>query len=1070
MPRHGLCWAEGAVVRIVLVTVCLLGISSASFPSLVRFAAAAAETDKLAEILYVRGCREPTSADARETMGCFASASAGQGGATLPKSVVLSLQGVNLPTDLYDHRVLLQEYRRPSLLGEEPSETAGADGGEGDTRGRLPIAMLCERPSVSELFPSQLITCELVNPLLTMNTSDVWLPRLKRLLDKTVWFDVRLEVKRGDANDYRAVSVLRRAVQLQVRNISQTDNNTDETAQKRQHRAVSWEEVRQHPLERLYSPISASEVNATASKGKASAEQGDNGLFEDADALQHGERVWVELGIGGLKRELRSLFRRVFLSRLPSLAPLAEALELQHVRGVILYGPPGNGKTLIARNLFRLLGPNTRLSVVNAADILSKFVGESEKNLRDVFEGYDIGTSSKAEDAEKSGEKTAADKTASKGKAAKAGTLQVLVIDEFEALFRRRGHSGDESSAKAVYDGVTNTLLSLMDGVKSRNDLLVVGLTNRLQAIDQALLRPGRFEVLLEIPAPDVPGREDIFFIHTDRLRAHHFIAPDVDLHTLALESGGFSGSDIAGTVRSAVSYALLRYRKDGLFANLSSGAPQKEATKTRMKEQTTHGVAAASNEPAEEYGHRPGDMGGAGGLSQLDNGRDHNDEARESASASSSPFSFDTTSFQVTRADFERAMKDIRSAKDEASALSQLSTDGDGAAADVIDFDGTVKSNVERATAVMSRVMQSDRTTTGLIAITGAPGTGKSTIARTLTRVQDFTTVRFFSCRRLTELRDREEQLAKLRDALSEASHTERGLVVLDDYDVLVDSIGGGGGYAAMTLRGLLYEYMHRPGGVSRALVADSPLAAAEDAGGEAEAGSVVVNAGSRVSADRNRRVLVLTSTLSSVLQPLSFDVHLRVHPVLRRGAATLLTEYRVVDAAHAPAVAAAYPVSMSFRTFLRVTDMSLQRWIQQLPTTTTATADGVKLQDVKAKQPGGEQGATTATKGDVQLPAYFATSEAMRSTYDELHAEQKVANFYTVTTDEGYRSFVASVRAITANMRLTDPYEGWNGNGDEDEEKNDADEEDGDDVDGEPESTMDLDTVVGAADELLW
>ncbi|KAK7198101.1 vesicular-fusion ATPase-like protein [Novymonas esmeraldas] len=991
--------------------------------------------DVTPEILYVRGCRDG-AVEARETTRCFAvpPGTPASSPAAPASSVKLSLQGQHLPSEIRIsdngipdrpvHRVLLQEHRHPRLAGEAQSET--------DTRLLERIVLSCDRPTASTVFPTQLISCELANPLVRFAQVEEMSAQLARMTGRSVWFDVRLEERRGgDAAAFRTVAVLRRAVELRVANVTEASADTAADTLQRQATQVSWEDVRQHPLERLYAPpSSASKKRAgrPARGGGGSGAATDDAY--DSDPSSDGEEVWVELGIGGLKRELRSLFRRVFLSRLPSLAPLAEALQLQHVRGVVLYGPPGNGKTLIARNLFRLLGPNTRLSVVNAADILSKFVGESEKNLRDVFEGYEIGTSTKEETAQQ--ESRQFDRAAHKSRGPqKKDTLQVLVIDEFEALFRRRGHSTDESSAKAVYDGVTNTLLSLMDGVKSRNDLLVVGLTNRLQAIDPALLRPGRFEVLIEIPAPDVPGREDIFFIHTQRLREQNFLAPDVVLRDMALESGGFSGSDIAGTVRSAVSYALLRYRRDGLFhVNRDDGAEDAD------EEEEEVAAAKGPLSDAEMIGHRTGDIGGLG-LHEKE--EEEGGDGDSSAAAAPSPF-------QVTLADFERAMKDIRSAKDESSALSQLSSDGDGAGADVVDHDGTVSKNIARATAVVERAMQSDRTVTAMLAITGAPGTGKSTVARALTRVYDFTTVRYFSCRRLAELPDREEQLAKLRDALSDASHTESGLVVLDDYDVLVDAMGSGG-YAANTLRGLLYEYMHRSGGVSRSLVANSPLAAAEEAGGEAAGGNMVVNAGLRVSAERNHRVLVLTSSLPSVLQQLSFDAQLRMRPVLRSGAAALLQEYRVADSAHASKAAEAYPVSMSYRTFLRITDMSLQRWARELDTAAAAAS--------------GEEGEGEGT----ELPAYFATSDGMRSVYAELHAEQVAANFYAVQDDTASRSFVTAVRATVANMGLMDPYQGWSVEDDTDDDGTEG----SDDADME-EGAVDVDELVGVADELLW
>ncbi|CAJ1029044.1 AAA domain (Cdc48 subfamily) [Leishmania utingensis] len=967
--------------------------------------------DSAPEILYVRGCRDG-AAEARETTGCFATrvgVSASSSPSPVPiASVRLSLQGVHLPSEVRDldngdsqavlHRVLLQEHRRPPLLGQAQSDA--------DTRLLEKIVLTCNQPTASPVFPTQLISCELANPLLSLAGVEGMAPQLVRLVSQPVWFDVRLEERRSGEEVYRAISVLRRAVELRVTNTTRTEGEPAAEALHREAKRVSWEEVRQHPLERLYAPSSASQDSARlAGKSRSGAKD----PF-DSDPATSGEEVWVELGIGGLKRELHTLFRRVFLSRLPSLAPLTEALQLQHVRGVILYGPPGNGKTLIARNLFRVLSPDTRLSVVNAADILSKFVGESEKNLRDVFEGYNIGTRSAEETAQhESGQTSRSAPKASDPK--KKGALLVLVIDEFEALFRRRGHSSDESSAKAVYDGVTNTLLSLMDGVKSRNDLLVVGLTNRLQAIDPALLRPGRFEVLIEIPAPDLYGREDIFFIHTERLREQNFLAPDVTLRDLALESGGFSGSDIAGTVRSALSYALLRYRMDGLF----QGTP----------ESTEAGEGSSGVPDAEMIGHRVSGVDGC----ELEEGTGEND-SMTSAASSPSPF-------QVTLSDFQRAIKDIRSAKDEASVLSQLSTDSEGSGTEVVDHDGTVSKNIKRATAVIESVMQSNRTVTGMLAITGPPGTGKSTLARVLTRVYDFTTVRYLSCRRLAQLPDHEEQLAKLRDALHEASHTERGIVVLDDYDVLVDVMGTGG-YAANTLRGLLYEYMHRPGGVSRALVANSPLRGAEEAGG-----SVVPNAESRVSVDRSHRVLVLTSSLSSVLQPLSFDAHLRVHTVLRRGAEALLQEYRVVDPAHTVKAAAAYPVSMSYRTFLRITDMSLQRWVQEVEDA-AGTKEDSSLSDVGSAE------------SPMKLPAYFVASDEMHTVYTEMHAKQVIENFYAVTGDAASRRFVSAVRATVTNMGLMDPYQGWGG-------------EDGD-QDGEEEGTGDVDELVGGADEVLW
>ncbi|KAG5501459.1 hypothetical protein JKF63_03288 [Porcisia hertigi] len=1004
------------LISIVLISLSIHSCSEA-------FAGAQAD-DGVPEIFYVRGCREG-AAEARETIGCFA-VGAGVPASSPPSpvpiaSVKLFLQGVNLPAEVKDaekgdvqavsHRVVLQEHRRPPLLGQGQREA--------DTRLLEKIVLACDQLTASPVFPRQLLSCELANPLLSLAGVEGMAPQLKRLLSQPMWFDVHLEERRSGEQMYRSLTVLRRSVELRVNNVTITEGEAAAEIPRGQVKRLSWEEVRHHPLERLYTPSSTSQ---DSSSRLAKPPGGATDPYDSDFATSDGE-VWMELGIGGLKRELLSLFRRVFLSRLPSLAPLADALQLEHVRGVILYGPPGNGKTLIARNLFRLLGPNTRLSIVNAADILSKYVGESEKNLRDVFEGYDVGTSSREEMMRQEGEKLDRSAHTTRGPR-KNHTLLVLVIDEFEALFRRRGHSSDESSAKAVYDGVTNTLLSLMDGVKSRNDVLVVGLTNRLQAIDPALLRPGRFEVLIEIPAPDVPGREDIFFIHTERLRELNFLAPDVVMRDLALESGGFSGSDIAGTVRSAVSYALLRYRKEAFF----QGGPQ-----TREAEQTSSDVA-----DAEMIGHRAVDVGGLG--------------LKDTHESSSTTSTTSTPLFQVTLGDFERAMRDIRSAKDAGSALSQFSSDDDGAGNEIVDHDGTVSKNIQRAAVLFERVMQSNRTLTGMLAITGAPGTGKSTLARALARVNNFTAVRYFSCRRLVELPNHEDQLLKLREAFSEASHTERGIVVLDDYDVLVDVMGTGG-YAGNTLRGLLYDYINHRGGLSRTPVTGSLLTTADEAGGDTDGGRMVVNTGHRLSADRNHRILVLTSSLSSVLQQFSFDVHLHVHPVLQRRTAALLQEYRVVAPELTVKAAAAYPVSMSYRTFLRVTDMSLQRWVQGAGSAANADARS-SLSD------------SDPAESTRELPAYFATSDSMRIAYKEMHARQVADNFYAMRDEAAVRSFVSAVRTTVANMGLMDPYQGWGGEGSDDDILADgaggkAHKEGG---------ALDVDELVGVADELLW
>lgn len=943
-----------------------------------------AAAEEPVEILYVHGCTE-SSPQARETTQCF-----GGNAITLVKNVELSLRGVHFPLLDEAYRVLLKEHQEipPLLLATEgKDEVVAGDGAYSASESALQLQMECAAPTASSFFPSQLITCDLENPLHYFGAPE-HIAELERLKKAPMWFDVLLQRRRKDGKEvaYETVAVMRRAVEVAVDQLSR-----NRTAQRTQ-RILSPEELRQHPLERLYSPS----LKPTRLTDTQHIDAGDNGGAESGE-----DDVWVELGIGGLKQELRSLFRRVFLSRLPSLAPLADALELQHVRGVILYGPPGNGKTLIARSLFRLLGPNARLTVVNAADILSKFVGESEKNLKDIFEGYAVGTSSRAEDALKDGHSFAHAEAHSSPTTVE---LHVLVIDEFEALFRRRGFSGDESSAKAVYDGITNSLLSLMDGIKSRNDLLVVGLTNRLHSIDTALLRPGRFEVLVEIPSPDIPGREEIFFIHTDRLREKGFLSPEVDLHDLALRSGGFSGSDIAGVARSAVSHALLRHRRSALdMTSPRRATPSEACSATMSRDDLQNPDFSCSSSGATAFASDGGAGVGDGSMP-----------------------------FMVTKADFDRAMADIRSAKDELSAVSQVPSDGEGGESQIHDYNGVLGRNLETANSSIHVIMESNRTMAGMIAIDGASGTGKTTLSREIVNLYPFTVVRFVSCRRLVELQGYGEQLAAIRDALNEASHTPSGLVVLDDYDVFVNVIGKQAYYSS-ALQGLLYDFMHHPHGVKSTPLSQSSLEAGEYGGESHGSSATMMNAGAQVAATRNRRVIVVTSSSTALISELSYDIHLRIAPISRQGVESLLNLYHVASHDHSQAISFSYPSMISYRNFLRVTDKALQLW--------------VKWSTEKKRSP---------DTFPPTLPAFFTTSDATQASYADRYASEVAEAFFSVKSPEAATAFANAVRSVVEGMGLSDPYKNWGTF---------------DDFEGDPEEKNSGDSEFdGESDELLW
>ena len=242
-----------------------------------------------------------------------------------------------------------------------------------------------------------------------------------------------------------------------------------------------------------------------------------------------GFKSFTELGVGGLGDEFSEIFRRAFASRLQDEELIAK-LGIRHIRGLVLHGPPGTGKTLLARKISEVLGAS-KVHTVSGPEIMSKYVGQSEQNLRKIFDEA-------AEEAEED------------------DGLHLIIFDEMDAIMLPRG-SGDDSGARAVYDGVTTQLLALMDGMKDRGNLLVIGLTNRLNAVDAALLRPGRFEVKIKMPLPDEKGRKEILLIQTKKARDSNYISNDVDLDTLARETPSHTGADIEAIVKSATSHAL---------------------------------------------------------------------------------------------------------------------------------------------------------------------------------------------------------------------------------------------------------------------------------------------------------------------------------------------------------------------------------------------------------------------------------------------------------------------------------------------------------------------------------
>ena len=203
---------------------------------------------------------------------------------------------------------------------------------------------------------------------------------------------------------------------------------------------------------------------------------------------------------------------------------------------MLLFGPPGCGKTLIARQIGKILNAREP-KIVNGPEILNKFVGGSEEKVRELFA-----------DAEKE-QREEGDQS----------MLHIIILDEMDAICKQRG--SNSGGGTGVSDSVVNQLLSKIDGVDSLNNILLIGMTNRKDMIDDALLRPGRLELHVEIGLPDKKGRNQILNIHTKNMREANRIsaAALANLDMVAEKTKNFSGAEIEGLIKAASSYALTR-------------------------------------------------------------------------------------------------------------------------------------------------------------------------------------------------------------------------------------------------------------------------------------------------------------------------------------------------------------------------------------------------------------------------------------------------------------------------------------------------------------------------------
>jgi transitional endoplasmic reticulum ATPase len=221
--------------------------------------------------------------------------------------------------------------------------------------------------------------------------------------------------------------------------------------------------------------------------------------------------------IGGLQKEIQRVREMV---ELPMKHPqIFKKLGIEPPQGVLLHGPPGTGKTLLAKavanetsaNFFSIAGP----------EIISKYYGESEQQLREIFED------------------------------AKDDSPSIIFIDELDSIAPKR-----EDVTGEVERRVVAQLLTMMDGLETRGQVIVIAATNRVDSVDPALRRPGRFDREIEIGVPDETGRQEILQIHTRGMP----LSDDVDMNHLAAETHGFVGADIESLTKEAAMKALRRY------------------------------------------------------------------------------------------------------------------------------------------------------------------------------------------------------------------------------------------------------------------------------------------------------------------------------------------------------------------------------------------------------------------------------------------------------------------------------------------------------------------------------
>lgn len=285
--------------------------------------------------------------------------------------------------------------------------------------------------------------------------------------------------------------------------------------------------------------------------------------------------TWSDVGgLDEAKEKLRELVE------LPLLRPeLFKMAGVKPSKGVLLHGSPGTGKTLLAKAVAN--EANANFISVKGPELVSKWVGESEKHVREIF------------------------------KKARQVAPAIIFFDEFDSISKMRGGSMNDSTEKIV-----NQLLTELDGVEELEKVVVVAATNRRDLIDEALLRAGRIDAHVELPVPDTKTREEIFKVHLKKMP----LGQKVDVKKMVKETEGWTGADIESVAREAGMRAIKRVAKSGFVSRKLEVKGQKSETKVPKFEVTKEDFESALKSIGEQVLEKDkknasGQMPGMGGM-----------------------------------------------------------------------------------------------------------------------------------------------------------------------------------------------------------------------------------------------------------------------------------------------------------------------------------------------------------------------------------------------------------------------------------------------------------------------